>query len=116
MRRASDHLTRWLPIPLPKYWLMINMSEWLSRTLSKTLRQYPASDRTSARLLDGAVAGRQMLTADPAAVPRARHALSGSILATQAAGDESTFAAWMTLIAADEHDLAAESLSAALVQ
>jgi len=47
MLHSTARLREWLPLPLPKRWLMIDMSGWLSPTLSKTHTHNDRDDNTT---------------------------------------------------------------------
>ncbi|MFJ9752739.1 helix-turn-helix transcriptional regulator [Streptomyces chartreusis] len=51
------------------------------------LRELPPHDSIGARLLDCAIAGREMQLGDPAAIPRARHVLADAEFVAQAADE-----------------------------
>jgi hypothetical protein len=81
--------------------------------LLSDLQELPPHDSTGGRLLDCAIASRDMALCEPAAVPRARRALADDILIAQANGDGALLCGWITLLAADD-DSVMQSINTAI--
>ncbi|MFD6826869.1 ATP-binding protein [Streptomyces sp. NPDC060085] len=81
------------------------LGDWLDG-----LQLLPAHDSVGGRLLDSAIAGRNMSLGDPTAVSRARRALADDTL-TRSALDSVWLHGWNTLLAADD-PLAVKDLEA----
>ncbi|MFF3404330.1 AAA family ATPase [Streptomyces sp. NPDC002659] len=80
------------------------------------LHRLPPHPSVGAKLLDCAIAGRDMALCDPRAVPRARRALADGTLIQQAAGDPvALVGGWVALLTADD-DIAMDSLHSAVEQ
>ncbi|MFG2794369.1 helix-turn-helix transcriptional regulator [Streptomyces sp. NPDC048419] len=80
------------------------------------LRRLPPHESTSAHLLDCAIAGRELALAVPAAVSRARRALTDvTTLVEEAGGDVAIPCGWRALLDADD-DMAMDSIQAAIVE
>lgn len=77
------------------------------------LHRLAPQDSAGARLLDCAIACRDMVLCDPSAITRARNALADGVLVQQETGESSVLSGWYTLLAADD-DLIMESTGAAL--
>ncbi|MFF3404360.1 helix-turn-helix transcriptional regulator [Streptomyces sp. NPDC002659] len=81
------------------------------------LRRLPRHDSLGGRLLDCAIASREMIgLCDPAAVSRARAALADGSLTEQANGDAALMCGWNALWYADDEQVVMDSLNAAIKQ
>lgn len=78
------------------------------------LRCLPADDSVGARMLECAVASREMMICDPAAIPRARRVMADPAFVRRAVIDPAGNGGFNTLIAADDRDVLDASLQTAL--
>lgn len=78
------------------------------------LRGLPADDSVGARMLESAIASREMVICDPAAIPRARRALSDAAFVRLAIGDPCGNGGFNALISADDREVLDASLQTAL--
>jgi len=78
------------------------------------LRNLPADDSIGARMLDCAVASREMAICDASAIPRARRVMADPAFVRQAVTEPSGSGGFNTLIAADDRDVLDTSLQTAL--
>lgn len=79
------------------------------------LRRLPPHDSIGGRLLDCVIAYCDMTIRDPAAISRARQALSDGSLIEHASGESALFLAWVVLLEADDEQ-AMDSLQSAFEQ